>query len=340
MASTFDALFNAEYLPAKLLHRNQELEILSKHLNAEETLSHPMNILVHGSFGVGRTTLLRFFGQQELSAFHRPIIRFQQKEPHEIVSDALSALVPACPLSFSLPEKWTLMKRLVRKAEVPLLFTLDDIDSNTIQLYGKFLQVCKENHISTMATAPRYFPRQLKADLSQFLDFSLELTPFTDHQFLDIVTQRVTEVFPQPIPAQAIEFMSDLICLLDFQRPATIVELLQNLHPLLYDPNHITAQFPTDCASCHSENAWEPSTFDHDGQYFAIYSGRHRGEWDQCVDCHTSPSNFTVFSCLDCHEHNNKSEVDSHHSEVRGYAYTSQACLSCQPRYQNSHLFL
>ena len=241
MASTFDALFNAEYLPAKLLHRNQELEILSKHLNAEETLSHPMNILVHGSFGVGRTTLLRFFGQQELSAFHRPIIRFQQKEPHEIVSDALSALVPACPLSSSLPEKWTLMKRLVRKAEVPLLFTLDDIDSNTIQLYGKFLQVCKENHISTMATAPRYFPRQLKADLSQFLDFSVELTPFTDHQFLDIVTQRVTEVFPQPIPAQAIEFMSDLICLLDFQRPATIVELLQNLHPLLYDPNHITA---------------------------------------------------------------------------------------------------
>jgi hypothetical protein len=133
------------------------------------------------------------------------------------------------------------MKRLVRKAEVPLLFTFDDIDCHTIQLYGKFLQVCKENAISTMATAPRYFPRQLKADASRFLDFSLELKPFTDQQFLDIVTQRVAEVFAKPISTQATEFMSDLICLLDFQRPATIVELLQNLHPLLSAPNHITA---------------------------------------------------------------------------------------------------
>jgi hypothetical protein len=97
------------------------------------------------------------------------------------------------------------------------------------------------------------------------------------------------------------------------------------------DPNHISAQFPTDCASCHSENAWEPSTFDHDGQYFPIYSGRHQGEWNQCVDCHTSPSNFAVFSCIDCHEHSNRAEVDNDHSEVRDYSYTSQACLTCHP---------
>ena len=241
MASTFDALFNTEYVPEKLLHRDQELAFLSKHFKVEETLSHSMNILVHGSFGIGRTTLVRFFGQRELTAFHRPIIRFQRKEPQEIVAEALDVLAPTSSLSTSLPEQWTFMKRLVRKAEVPLIFTFDDIDCNTIQLYGKFLQVCKENHISTMATAPRYFPRQLSGDISRFLDVSLELEPFSDNQFLDIVTQRVSEAFPQPLPAQALEFMSDLICLLDFQRPATIVDLLQNLHPLIFDSIHVTA---------------------------------------------------------------------------------------------------
>ena len=253
MASPFDALFNTEYLPEKLLHRDHELGFLSKHLNTEETLSHPMNILVHGSFGIGRTTLLCFFGQRELATFHRPIIRFQRKEPQEIVAEALSALAPTSPLSASLPEQWTLMKRLVRKIEVPLIFTFDDIDCNNIQLYGKFLQICKENKISTMATAPRYFPRQLKGDTSRFLDVSLELEPFSDHQFLDIVTQRVTEAFPQPLPAQATEFMSDLICVLDFQRPATIVELLQNLHPLLFNSIHITADMIRQaCVNSHT----------------------------------------------------------------------------------------
>jgi hypothetical protein len=241
MASTFDALFNMDYLPGKLLHRNQELELLSKHFSVEDDLTRPTNILVHGSFGIGRTTLLRFFGQKEMTAFHRPIIRFQRKEPREIITEILDALAPTLPYMASLPEQWTLMKRLVRKAEVPIVFTFDDVDCNTNHLYGKFLQVCKENQISTMATAPRYFPRQLEDDASRFLDFSLELTPFSDHQFLDIVTQRVTDVFPEPLPAQVTEFISDLICLLDFQRPATIVELLQNLQPLLYDPSHITA---------------------------------------------------------------------------------------------------
>ncbi|MBK8702298.1 MAG: hypothetical protein IPN33_00905 [Saprospiraceae bacterium] len=79
------------------------------------------------------------------------------------------------------------------------------------------------------------------------------------------------------------------------------------------NPNHISAQFPTTCANCHSENAWEPATFDHDDMYFPIYSGKHDGEWNQCVDCHTVPGNFSLFSCIDCHEHDNQQEVDNDH---------------------------
>jgi len=96
------------------------------------------------------------------------------------------------------------------------------------------------------------------------------------------------------------------------------------------NPSHTAAQFPTDCESCHAESAWEPSTFDHDGQYFPIYSGEHRGEWNSCSDCHTQQTNFAVFSCITCHEHN-QTDMNNKHSEVSGYAYNSANCLSCHP---------
>ena len=96
------------------------------------------------------------------------------------------------------------------------------------------------------------------------------------------------------------------------------------------NPNHSAASFPTTCSDCHSESAWTPSTFDHDNQYFPIYSGKHRGEWNLCSDCHEVQSNFSQFTCISCHEHN-KTETDSHHSGVSGYSYTSSACYDCHP---------
>jgi thioredoxin reductase/Pyruvate/2-oxoacid:ferredoxin oxidoreductase delta subunit len=96
------------------------------------------------------------------------------------------------------------------------------------------------------------------------------------------------------------------------------------------DPNHAAAGFPTSCVSCHSTSSWEGATFDHDGQYFPIYSGTHRNRWTTCSQCHPSPSSYGVFDCLGCHEHR-QSEMDSEHDEVSGYTYSSQACLSCHP---------
>ncbi|MFX1343033.1 MAG: hypothetical protein ACFFAL_10135 [Promethearchaeota archaeon] len=242
MMASVDALFNSNYLPARLLHRDQELAILSNLFCQEDPSTPPLNVLVHGSFGIGRTTLLRYFGLHELTKFRRPFIPFHHKHAHEIVNDTLLTLYSSSNTSTSIPEKWTLIKRLIRKAETPLVFTLDDVDFQTIEIYGKFLQLCKENGVSSMATAPRYFPRQLKSETSRYLDVSLELEPFSDQQLLDIVRHRVAEIYPEPVPAEVTEFMADLICMLDFQRPATAVDLLQNLHPLISPTNEITAE--------------------------------------------------------------------------------------------------
>ncbi|MEI6898512.1 MAG: hypothetical protein WCL00_01440 [Bacteroidota bacterium] len=96
------------------------------------------------------------------------------------------------------------------------------------------------------------------------------------------------------------------------------------------NPPHASAQFPTACDECHTQTAWVPSTFQHDGQYFPIYSGKHNGKWTLCSDCHTNSSNYAVFSCIDCHTHNQTS-TNNKHNGVPGYQYNSNACYNCHP---------
>ena len=113
--------------------------------------------------------------------------------------------------------------------------------------------------------------------------------------------------------------------------PNTCIACHQEDYDNTTNPNHSSAQFPTDCEQCHNETAWDPSTFDHDAQYFPIYSGKHDEEWNQCIECHTIANDYSLFSCIDCHEHSNQNEVDNDHSEVSGYTYESNACYSCHP---------
>ncbi|NPV11704.1 MAG: hypothetical protein HPY57_07945 [Ignavibacteria bacterium] len=100
------------------------------------------------------------------------------------------------------------------------------------------------------------------------------------------------------------------------------------------NPNHVSLQFPHQCDMCHTTNGWSPSTFNHDQQYFPIFSGKHKNKWANCSICHTNPSNFAVFSCITCHEHN-KTTMDQKHRNVNGYVYNSQACYNCHPNGDN-----
>ena len=94
------------------------------------------------------------------------------------------------------------------------------------------------------------------------------------------------------------------------------------------DPDHAGAGFPTSCAQCHATTDWEDASFNHDSAYFRIYSGEHRNEWDSCSDCHTDSNDYSVFSCIDCHEHR-QSVMDNRHHNVPGYVYESSACYDC-----------
>ena len=102
-------------------------------------------------------------------------------------------------------------------------------------------------------------------------------------------------------------------------------------HQSDYEEEHGGSGFSTNCVDCHTPDDWDDVTFEHDDLYFPIFSGEHRGEWDNnCQTCHTDTNNYMMFTCLNCHEHR-QSEMDDEHRGIGGYVYDSVACLNCHP---------
>ncbi|MEI7812281.1 MAG: hypothetical protein WCJ01_07635, partial [Ignavibacteria bacterium] len=116
---------------------------------------------------------------------------------------------------------------------------------------------------------------------------------------------------------------------------STMPNTCYGCHQTGYDntanPPHKSLAFPQECLQCHTKTAWKPATFNHDGQYFPIYSGKHKSEWSTCGDCHTVVTNYKVFSCIDCHEHT-KASMDSKHRGKTGYSWVSSECYRCHPK--------
>ena len=98
------------------------------------------------------------------------------------------------------------------------------------------------------------------------------------------------------------------------------------------NPNHTAAGISDVCLECHTTMpGWKPAEFAiHDAQFFPIFSGAHNGEWTSCTECHSNPANYSVFTCIDCHEHN-RTDMDDKHSGENDYEYSSLACLDCHP---------
>jgi len=87
------------------------------------------------------------------------------------------------------------------------------------------------------------------------------------------------------------------------------------------NPNHAAMGYSTNCESCHSTNSWRSGALNH---RFPLRGAHNLA----CSRCHTNPANFTFYDCTTCHT---KPRMDEKHKEVRGYIWTSTACVSCHP---------
>lgn len=93
------------------------------------------------------------------------------------------------------------------------------------------------------------------------------------------------------------------------------------------NPSHTAFQMSQQCQDCHRTTTWTSTTFVH---HFPITSGNHRNI--PCYDCHNNATNRSLFSCIDCHEHSNQSQMANKHHEVSNYSFNSTRCYQCHPQ--------
>ncbi len=89
-------------------------------------------------------------------------------------------------------------------------------------------------------------------------------------------------------------------------------------------PNHLSADFPTTCDTCHTTTTWLNATFDH--TYFPI---PHHGS--VCNDCHQVSTDYSSFTCINCHTtsaHQQVSTTDQHNG-VANFVYGPTTCYNC-----------
>jgi hypothetical protein len=91
------------------------------------------------------------------------------------------------------------------------------------------------------------------------------------------------------------------------------------------NPNHVAANFPSNCSQCHTTIAWSPATFDHSMTNFAL-TGAHTVPPRQCSDCHINNNyNLTSNACASCHLKDFQNTNNPNHV-AGGFAQTCDTC--------------
>jgi hypothetical protein len=89
------------------------------------------------------------------------------------------------------------------------------------------------------------------------------------------------------------------------------------------DPNHAQAQFSFNCIECHTEQSWQPATFDHSQTSFPL-TGAHVPI--ACIDCHVNGQYKDLpAECLSCHETEYNNTDDPNH-QAAGFPVQCENC--------------
>jgi len=91
------------------------------------------------------------------------------------------------------------------------------------------------------------------------------------------------------------------------------------------NPNHVAANFPSNCSECHTTVAWSPASFNHAMVNFAL-TGAHTVPPRLCSDCHIGNNyNLTSTTCISCHLKDYDNTTNPSHV-AGGFAQTCETC--------------
>ncbi|NDP20069.1 MAG: hypothetical protein GZ091_03160 [Paludibacter sp.] len=67
-------------------------------------------------------------------------------------------------------------------------------------------------------------------------------------------------------------------------------------------PAHSSIFAKYSCAECHTTQTWNTVKFKQHDAFYGIYSGKHKGTWTRCTDCHKNDAGYDAKNtCSRCH---------------------------------------
>ncbi len=139
-----ESVFEPNFIPESLLHREKELELLAnyfKSILSDSSSTYGKQILIQGSVGLGKTAVVRKFGETleeycenrshsiKKNIFYYHVNCRRQRSWYLIFTSILRRLVPAFPVrGFSTDELLNYLIKILEERRQSMLLCLDEID--------------------------------------------------------------------------------------------------------------------------------------------------------------------------------------------------------------------
>ncbi|MEJ2295409.1 MAG: hypothetical protein P8Y23_11675, partial [Candidatus Lokiarchaeota archaeon] len=245
------ALFDNNFIPPKLLHRDREEKNLNSLLFDSLSDHFCCSVLYQGLQGIGKKVIINkvIYDLGSEDQLNSEIINVRidckEKDVHEIFFNLISDLSTMCKLELNLSlllnykvsELWNAFKLITSKFVNPMILIFHNIEDLKSSIFKKFLKYSKETKTTLISTVNRV-NRSNTFDLLNEFDYKKKLEFYSYSELLDILNQRISLTFKHEIDTELIEYITDLIFEHYVPVPGKGIEIFKELYPLLKNPNY------------------------------------------------------------------------------------------------------
>ncbi|MEQ9714398.1 MAG: hypothetical protein ABGF52_02530 [Candidatus Asgardarchaeum sp.] len=227
-------LFDELYVPPRLLHRDDEIELLQKLIL--ETFENELSLkaLISGIPGIGKTVYSNYTSRNVKNEVK---LKFSYVNTFHIAPEII---LEKLSYNLKLRRKFeslniSILHKYIMKKVKHGIFIFDKINYKNVNFILNLIKNISKPGIFFLLITNydellklRYFESK-----DDFSDVVIVLKTYTESQLLDIAKQRAYLVFPYMLDNELIEFIADIVAEYDFSRPATVIEFLRMLYPLI-----------------------------------------------------------------------------------------------------------
>jgi Cdc6-like AAA superfamily ATPase len=240
------AIFDPNFIPPQILFRKKEVKSLTSILTDSLSDEFYLNILYQGVNGIGKKVIVNKViddlsrKNKGLNKIHKVNIDCKEKNLEELTFSVLNDLINVSKLNINYESLlnsnpshlWNVFKLICKKTNFDLFFIFTNVEYLKPGIFRKFLNLGKENNITSIYTINKILRPPTFDILSEF-DLKKKLSYFSYNELFSILKQRTVLTFSHGVDEELIKYIADLICEQYVPVPGKGIEIFRDIYPLL-----------------------------------------------------------------------------------------------------------